>query len=148
MSEEVDVLGKRYRVERLPPMTQFHVVRRMGAALAACLTAYMDEQASAASLLVPVMEAMGKLTDADAEYVINACMGAARRQDPRTESWAPVMVGGRPMFDDIDMPVMLAIVREVLQVQLSGFFSAVAPPASNGGAQATGQASPTARTSS
>lgn len=147
MSDEVDVAGHHYRVERLPPMVQFHVVRRMGAALASCLATYLDEKASAQQMMIPVMEAIGRLTDEDAEYVINTCMGAVRRHESRADTWAPVMVGGRPMFDDVTMPVMLAIVREVLQVQLSGFFSAVAPPASNGAAQATGQASPTARTS-
>lgn len=147
MSEEVDVVGHRYRVERLPPMTQFHVVRRMGAALASCLAAYLDEQADVRTLMVPVMEAMGRLSDADAEYVINTCLSVVRRHDGRTDSWAPVMTGGVPMFEDISMVTMLQITQEVIKVQLSGFFSAVAPPASNGAAQAAGQASPTARTS-
>lgn len=135
---EVQVGGERYRIGRLPPITQFHLVRRMGSALVGGLGAHLGRQATAAEMIVPVMEAVSKLSDEDSEYIINTCLGAMTRHQAGSDAWAPVLVARRLMFEDITMPLMLELTFKVLEAQLDNFFPSAAPKASGAPRAASG----------
>jgi hypothetical protein len=137
--EQFERGGHTYRVEGLTPMTEFHVVRRMGAAMVEVLAENLrrgDERA-----LLPEVIAWGHLSNDDAEYVINACMGAVRRRDPQREAWQPVWTAGRPMFDDISREVMMHLVREVLRIRIGPFLPGTNLQASSDEAVEAGQPS-------
>lgn len=141
---QIEHVGHTYRVEPMGVMTEFHLTRRMGSAMVEVLAAGLrrgDE-----TMLLPEVIAWGGLSNADAEFVVNACMGALRRHDERHDSWAPVWVSGRPMFDDIDSKVVMYLVREVLRIRIGPFLPDGDQRASGDAAGGTGQVSPTAKT--
>lgn len=126
--------GHQYRVEHLPAMSQFHVVRRLGPVLAQAL--------ASRAFTIAAAEALAKLPDADVEYVVGMCLSTMQRQDVKVAAWAPVQVSGRMMFADIDtLPAMMALITHSMKAQFSDFFSAAVLPESGGAAQATGQIS-------
>lgn len=128
-------------------MVQFHILRRMGAPLAALMGAYLNKKADPGQLMVPVMEAMGQLSDPDAEYIVNSALSVVHRHQPGTEAWSPVLSpGGGIMFADIHMLNMMSLAFKVIEVQLDDFFPDVGPRASTVGPAGNGRASPGART--
>jgi hypothetical protein len=137
--DQFEHAGHTYRVEGMTPMVEFHVVRRMGAAMVEVLAENMRRGDGRA--LLPEVIAWGHLSNDDAEYVINACMGTVKRRDPQREAWAPVWNAGRPMFDDISREVMMHLVREVLRVRIGPFLPGTNLPASSDEAGEAGQVS-------
>lgn len=145
---EVDMGGHRYRIGRLSPMVQLHILRRMGAPLASMMGTLLGSKATPGDLMVPVMEAMGKLSDPDAEYIVNSALSVVHRRQEGIEGWAPVLApGGGVMFADINMLTMMSLTFRVIEVQLDDFFPGSDRPASSAPPLgANGQASPEART--
>jgi hypothetical protein len=123
--KEIEVEGQQYLIGLMTPMVAFHVQRRMGAALVATLTAHSRDGTDA--VLAPMVEAWGRLSDEDTEYIINNCLRAVKRQSGG--AWAPAWVNARPMFEDIDRKVMMRLVNEVLGERIGPFFPEPAPKA-------------------
>jgi hypothetical protein len=144
MEDQFEHTGHTYRVEGLTPMVEFHVARRMSAALVSVVIDSM-RRGDKESLLPEIM-AWGAMSDADVEFVVNNCMGAVRRRDPQRESWQPVWTAGRPMFADIDRETMMHLVREVLRIRIGPFLPEGDQTASGANPGATGQNSPTETT--
>ena len=125
MSLEFEHKGVVYKAGKLNAMRQFHVVRRL-APLLATLTGSGIKPGQAedtlVALLEPLAELLGSMSDADAEYVLMACLSTAERKQA-AGGWAKVVAGDQLMFEDIDMAAMLHIAWQVLQHNLSGFFA-------------------------
>ena len=146
---ETELGGHRYRIGRLSPMVQLHILRRMGAPLVTVMDAYMNERATPGQLMVPIMLAMGKLSDPDTEYIIYSALSVVHRHQPGTEAWAPVLSPSKDglMFMDINMMTMTELAFRVIEVQLDDFFPkrppevSPVPPVPG----ANGQVSPEAR---
>lgn len=119
MSLEFKHGTKTYRAGKLDAKKQFHVVRRLGTLLPAL--SGMGSNASVETALEPLVEAMGKISDADADYILDTCMNVVERKSS-AGGWSPVMASGSLMFEDIDMAGMLTIAWNVLLHNLSGFF--------------------------
>jgi hypothetical protein len=144
-----------YRSDKLDALTQFHVSRRLlpvltsftdvmvnlGPEAVAALVGGEDESAGALSnalgdlaAMRPLLEAVAKMPDEDANYVLNSALKVTHRANlaPSGEiaSWSPVWntAAKRVMFDDIEMMEMLQIARAVLTESLGRFF--FAPPSS------------------
>lgn len=124
MSLEFEHKGVAYKVGKLDAMRQFHVVRRLAPFLAALAGSIKPSQVGddMAGLLEPLAGLLGSMSDADAEYVLMACLSAAERKQA-AGGWAKVVAGEQLMFEDIDMAAMLHIAWQVLQHNLSGFFA-------------------------
>jgi len=73
------------------------------------------------SILEPLADALAKMDDASAEFVIFSCLGVVERQQTGG-GFSKVAVNGQLMFEDIDMATMLTLVAKVLQENLAGFF--------------------------
>jgi hypothetical protein len=119
MPDTTEYLGHTYRVESMTVMVELHVARRMGAAMVEAVAE--SYRRGDTQILLPEVIAWGSLSNEDVEYIVNACMGALRRHDPKREQWAPVWVAGQPMFQDIDRPTMMHLVGEVLRLRIGPF---------------------------
>lgn len=139
MTDQTKYSGVTYQVLSMTPMVEFHVARRMGAAMVGAVTESVRRGDT--QVLLPEVVAWGSLSNEDVEYIVNACMSALRRHDPKRESWAPVWVGGQPMFQDIDRKAMMHLVGEVLRLRIGPFLPEPDPRGSGDGTAGDGQAS-------
>lgn len=129
---EKTISGHVYQLRKMPAFKQFHVARRIAPALAALFAAGSAPPGDRVWRTVEtVAAAIGQMSDADSEYVLTACLGAAlRRVDSGANGtpagWQMVIAGGgMPMFSDIDLGVMMEITWMVLEHNLAGFISAL-----------------------
>jgi hypothetical protein len=118
-----------YQVGKLPAMTQFHIVRRIGPVLASLGVSVLELAKSGKgleedSLLLASMgtasEVLAKMSNEDAEFVIFSCLAVVKRQ--QNERWQQVVTGKAFQFQDLDMQAMLRLTVEVLKENLSSFF--------------------------
>lgn len=142
---ELEIGGNAYRINSMPAMTQFHVMRKLGPVLpgivpvlaqAAAALPQADGQedggtmttvdgvAAIAMAARPLLDGLAAMADADAEYVINHCLSAVMRRDSGGKSWNAVSRDGVTMFDDIDLMTSMQIVWAVLRENYTGFFRA------------------------
>lgn len=140
-TDEFDLGGQKYKTARLTAMQQFHVARRLAPVITSLsevdFSALRDPQEGgegsgrALRLMKPIADALHNLSDQDSEYVINVCMGVVYRGQPAATGtvWAAAWskAAGKPMFEDIDLTVMLQLTVRVLMENLSGFLPARAP---------------------
>lgn len=117
---EFEVKGQAYRAGRLDAKRQFHVTRRLAPLLAAAGGSLEQIKTDPFSLFAPLAQGIASLPDADADFVIDTCLGVVQRKQGK--SWAPVTSPGGLMFEDIGMAEMLQIVGKVLAENLGGFF--------------------------
>ena len=142
---ELEIGGNTYRINSMPAMTQFHVMRKLGPVLpgivpvlaqAAAALPQADGQedggamttvdgvAAIAMAAQPLLDGLASMADADAEYVINHCLSAVMRRDAGGKSWSAVHRDGVAMFDDIDLMASMHLVWAVLRENYTGFFRA------------------------
>ena len=134
-SFEID--GKAYQTASMPVMTQFHVMRRMAPVLGkmaqnmAGMVAAKQEiaagEGSAMAAMLPLAEAVATLSDADCEFVLNACLAVTKRQEGT--NWVPIwnVNAKRLQFQDINLMAMLTIAGNVLTEDLGGFLGGNVP---------------------
>ena len=142
---ELEIGGNTYRINSMPAMTQFHVMRKLGPVLpnivpvlaqaaatlpqgdsqeAGSAMATVDGVAAIAMAAQPLLDGLASMADADAEYVINHCLSAVMRRDAGGKSWSAVHRDGVTMFDDIDLMASMHLVWAVLRENYTGFFRA------------------------
>ena len=142
---ELEIGGNTYRINSMPAMTQFHVMRKLGPVLpgivpvlaqAAAALPQADGQedggamttvdgvAAIAMAAQPLLDGLASMADADAEYVINHCLSAVMRRVSGGKSWTAVSRDGVTMFDDIDQMTSMQIVWAALRENYTGFFRA------------------------
>lgn len=133
-STEVTVNNLAYTVGKLDAMRQFHVQRRLMPMVMAMglssekVKSALEETKEAAILqfiLGPASQILATMSNEDVEYVIQTCLSVVRRNAAPAgtpPAWAQVMVNGSMMFPDIDAPVMMRLVFEVLRSNMRDFF--------------------------
>lgn len=121
---DFEINGIKYQCGKMNAMTQFHVSRRLAPLLSSLTALAQGEKMEPMQILASLMSEISKLSDADCEYVLYACMAVTTRDQGGGRGNANVLAGdGRTvMFPDIDMLTMLTIAANVLQDNLSGFF--------------------------
>lgn len=121
---EFEINGQAYLAGKMNTFKQFHVSRRLVPAFGVAAAAISGE-VKFEDLVQPIMQAIASMTDADCDFILDACLGVVKRRQ-HGDSWAPIYAGSSQslMFDDIDMPTMLQIAGKVIQDNLSGFFPA------------------------
>ncbi|MDB5444971.1 MAG: hypothetical protein JWQ97_288 [Phenylobacterium sp.] len=120
-------------MSRIDARKQFHVVLRLAPALLGMMQAAAAPEGGARSLLAsvgPFTEAIGKVSDEDADYILDTLLGAVQRKIPGDRGWASVMSGSGfasgMMFEDIDLAAMMQLAFEAGRENLEGFFGALA----------------------
>jgi hypothetical protein len=123
-----------YQFGKLDAFQQFHVARRLGAVTSGLGEGIVQLQAGGGAakladsggimrVVQPLLEAIGRMQDSDANYVMHTCLSVVKRKQGAT-SWASVQTApGYLMFPDIEMTCMIALVYRVLEFNLGGFFS-------------------------
>jgi hypothetical protein len=140
MEVEREIGGIKYRIGRMDTFKQFHVARRLTPVLSGLLEALKAAGLDPAKLVKgekpadidplamvePLGRVIGALSDADAEYILNACLDVCLRDQTPTggSGWAKLRSGSVLMFQDISLPVMLQLAWAVVETNVSGFFSA------------------------
>jgi hypothetical protein len=126
MKTQLEVNGNQYSISKLSPMMQFNVVRRLAPLLAQMGVSLQTIQSGISADLTdflpalgPITNALAKISDDDANYIIFTCLEVVSRQSG--EKWSRITSGMNLMYDDIDMPTMLRLVVEVLKVNLGSF---------------------------
>jgi hypothetical protein len=136
MDRQETIKGVTYVIGRLDVFEQFHIARRLGPMLSELLQAFksaaglfMGEAASKDEIIMAILEiatgplanALAKMSNADADYILHGCLAVCQRQ--QATGYAKVYVrGGGMMFQDIQLDTLLALVFFVIQENLGGFF--------------------------
>ena len=128
---EFQINGITYSCSKLNAFDQFHVFRRLAPVLSVIGVDISKAKDDPMALFNPVAKAIGDMSNADSEYVLNTCLGAVRRRQG-DKVWAPLMSRGGLQFDDVQLPEMLQITWHVLQENFSNFL-AVLPGSAPGG---------------
>lgn len=120
---EFELEGRTYRVNKIDARTQFHIVRRLAPVLGEIAPALQGKGGLEA--LPPLANAVAKLTDSDADYIIFGLLKAVVRKQDQGLGWGPVTTGEQLMYDDITMPLMLKLAWQSFSFNMSGFFAAL-----------------------
>jgi hypothetical protein len=135
MDRHETIKGHSYSIGKLNVFEQFHVARRLGPMLSDIIAAFVsapnlfagggDEDAKALEVLEiatgPLSNSLAKMSNADADYILHACLSVCQRK--QTSGYAKVFVsGGGMMFQDIQLDTLLGLTFFALQENLAGFF--------------------------
>lgn len=131
MTREIELGGNQYSIGRLSAKQQFHVSRRIAPVIPALIPAFLKlaehvrteggDIAGVGTSMQPFTEALAAMSDADADYVIDNCLTAVQRLQPT--GWVRVVTIEQktPMFQDMDMGVILPLVVQVIVANLGPF---------------------------
>lgn len=158
MSKTIELGEHTYNVGKLDVMRQWHVARRLGPAVWALTRsagqvmreALPEDVAPSLDGVVkalkglgdgalmglvvnaaePLVDVFAHMSDADSEYVINACLSVCERK-VGDSGWAPAYVEGSGLaFHDMTLPEMLQLVLAAVQHNVGNFSPAPAIPQS------------------
>lgn len=131
MAQELDLNGHRYSIGKLSAKQQFHVSRRIApivptlipvfVRLAAGSRGITEDPGGMADVLQPLADGLAAMKDEDADYVLDTCMQAVQRR--QEHGWTAVWSASQrvPMFQDIDLSVMLPLALRVIVGSLGPF---------------------------
>ena len=127
---DVTYKGKTYKIGKINALEQLKIVKRLAPLMGKLQEmTEIDFEGDQARGLAALGETIAKIPDADAEYIINACLGAVElRQDAGgpggVGNWARVRVNGALMFP-LELDEILFLMFQVVRANLSTFFSAL-----------------------
>lgn len=121
---EFETEGRTYRVNKIDARSQFHIVRRLAPVLGQIAPAVQGGKGGM-DALPALADAIAKLSDDDADYVLFGLLKVISRKQDQGLGWGPVATGTVLMYDDITMPTMLKLAWQALSHNMSGFFAAL-----------------------
>lgn len=132
---EFEAGGRKFKISKIDAYRQFHIVRRVGPLLSELFPALASVQKvnveglsdeekfqELSKVLSPIMVGFSKLSDADADYVLNQLLSSVEVHQPTFNSWARVANKDVIMMQDIELPILLQAAGRALMFNLSGFF--------------------------
>ena len=137
MDDSFEISGKKFKLNKISAMVQFHVVRRIGPLLADLMSVMgriakknvdgMTEEEKLqefASIAAPIMNGLSRLSDADSEYVLYRLLAAVEVHQAQFNVWSKVASPENGlMMQDIEFPHLLQVATRSLMFNLKGFFS-------------------------
>jgi hypothetical protein len=134
---EFEVNGHGYRAGKLDAFQQWNVTRRLLPVIGGATDSFLKAtqaiagghdpkialarlmETSATSIIEPLTQALGRLSDADSDFIITTCLSRVQRRQG-SNNWAPMVASnGHLMFAaDLDMPEMLSVVWKVIEANL------------------------------
>jgi hypothetical protein len=140
---EIQIAERTYRIGRMNPRTALHVARRiapvvLGLAELAPLMERMTPLlrvtegetppsvsiAEMVEMARPMSLAVAEMPEADFDYLVDHCLAVVHVRRGGDTGWAPLMVNGSLMFEDLTPIEMGRLVWEVIQENLRNFFPA------------------------
>lgn len=79
--------------------------------------------AKVANTIEPLVSALSKMSNDDADFVIKSCLSVVSRRE--NDQWAPIMAGTRIAYADIRVPDMIHLVWRVVRQDVLPFTSAL-----------------------
>jgi len=121
---EFEVKGVKYRSGVMDCMTEFHVTRRLSPVISSFRGMLDHKLEDGISVITDVL---AKMSNEDAEFIISSCMSVVEREETGGRGWAKAWssTAGKPMYDDINMGVMIQIVFAVLGAVIGPFLDAL-----------------------
>lgn len=123
-----------FRANGLSPRKSFHVARRLAPFLGMLkdLSPFLrgtelldkDDPVSIEKVLRPIGAAFAEMPEDDADYILDTCLAVVELKLKGDSGWQSIWVSGEPMYEWIDMPMMLRIVWHVVQANVASFLSA------------------------
>lgn len=104
---EVTISGQLYTTVKLPIFKQFHIARILCPVIWAGPPFY-------------IVQAFSKLSQGDAEYVVNSCLEVVQRK--QEANWANVGSLQKPMFADMALLDYYEVSAAVITESLGSFF--------------------------
>lgn len=113
-----------YVATKMDARKQFHVARRLTPIFSELKTAFKIgiDAGDPMAYFEPVAQAISGMSDAESDYILDACLDVVKRKIGPALS--PIRVSGRMMFEDMALAEMLQITWQVLQDNFASFFSA------------------------
>lgn len=111
MSREFPVGGHTYRVEPLSTFDSFDIARRV-APVITMLVMQKDRDKLQEGFARAFVSLSSGITREDGQAILTLCMARVSRQDQ--VGFAPIMVAGKMMYEDIGMEQMLQLLWHVL----------------------------------
>lgn len=138
MDRDFELLGKKFKLNKINAIKQFHIVRRITPILNGLLPVLGDLKKNAdgksktdeenldelVKFVTPIMSGLSKLSDEDAELVLYGLLEAVEIQQA-AGNWAKVSSSGMLMMQDMELPILLQLAGKALMFNLSGFFGAL-----------------------
>ena len=121
---EFETEGRTYKVNKIDARSQFHIVRRLAPVLGQVAPAIQGGKGGM-DALPALADAIAKLSDDDADYVLFGLLKVVNRKQDQGLGWGPVCTGTSIMYDDITMPTMLKLAWEAMSFNMSGFFASL-----------------------
>lgn len=139
-TQNVELNGNHYVIGKLNAIQQFHVVRRLAPVLSELKGVMAEVRAGKTPesidpfvALIPVVEVISKMPDAEAEEVIFKLLAAVEMKQSSGGyaklTSAPDNLGRVSlMFNDLDLPTMMQLAVKVLMFNLGNFLNAFQSP--------------------
>ncbi|WP_079218932.1 phage tail assembly chaperone [Herbaspirillum robiniae] len=131
MGVELELGENAYSIGKMSAMKQFHVSRRIAPLIPKLIPLFtrvkaaggvnVDDLDGLAEVLQPFADSLAEMNDADAEYVMGACMAVVQRKNEYGWTAAWNEQAKMPMFQDIDLGVMLPLTVRCIVANLGPF---------------------------
>jgi len=135
MDRDFSIGGREFKLSKLDALKQYHIVRRVGPILSDILPAFGETKKlqnpeklsenekleALAKIVSPIVNGLGKLSDADSELVLFGLLSAVEVK--QSVGWAKVSNGSLLMMQDLELPVLLQCAGRAFVYNLSSFFA-------------------------
>lgn len=135
MENSFELNGRKFKLNKIDPFKQFHVVRRIAPILSEMLPSMKGAAAKDIDKLSeeekldlvtkfagPIMMGLSRLSDADADYVLYCLLSSVEMQQS-AGNWAKVATNSMLMLQDLELAQLLNIGGRAFMFNLSGFFA-------------------------
>ena len=112
---DFELNGKEYRAGVIDARKQFHIVRR--------LAPIFGNMAAGGDTAVMFANAIGSLSDDDADYVLFGLLAVVKRKEDNGLGWSPVSNKTQMMYAEITMAEMLQLAFKSFEANMQDFFS-------------------------
>lgn len=128
MSNEFKIGEHSFKVGKMNAFKQFHVVRRLAPILGDLIPIMqkLEKMPAAArdeamlEMLSPALTGLSKLSDEETNKILLSLLECVHVQ--QGPAWAAVVLDGKLMFEQFDLPVLLQAAGKAFAHNLSGFF--------------------------
>lgn len=143
MDADVLIGDKKFKLNKINALIQFHIIRRIGPLLSELMGVMAqiakknvdgmsedDKLSEFAKIANPIMAGLSKLSDTDSEYVLFRLLASVEMHQPQFNMWAKVAADTGILMQDLEIAVLMQLATKALMFNLKGFFSLLPQQAS------------------
>lgn len=135
--------GRKFKLNKINALIQFHIVRRIGPLLSEFMPVMaqisrkdvkgmseQDKMVEFAKIASPILNGLSKLSDTDADYVLFRLLSAVEVHQEQFNVWSKVSSDTGILMQDLEFPILMQVASQSLIFNLKGFFSLLPQKAS------------------